>query len=552
MQSHCIRLTFATLLAALYSTTTVGQQPTAAEPPQNYTVFLQSRPIGQEVVVVTREANGWHIRGSNRLGPPLDVVTRKAEIDYDDQWRPQRMLIEGTARGQELSVTTTFANGQATSAIVVAGKGAKKSDAVAADALVLTNAFLGGYAALARRLVGQTAGATFRAYTAPQGEVVIKLDGVFPERIETPREAIAATRYALVATSPPPVGNVQVSLWADREGRLLRMSVPAQMLEVAREDIASAAARTTSLTLPGDEAVRIPATGFGLAASITKPAAAKGPLPALILVGGSAAFDRDGFVAGIPVIGQIARELVDAGFFVVRYDRRGLGQSGGRVETATVGDYAEDVRAIIRWLEKRKDVDRKRIGLVGHSEGAWVALTVAARDDQVRALSLIAAASVSGGELILEQQRHVLERMKLPDKEKQAKIDLQKRIQEAALKGSWEGIPQELRRVGETAWFHSFLTFDPARVVKDVRQPMLIVQGALDTQVLPYHADKLAELVRATKRKASVEVVKVPGVNHFLVPAKTGEVDEYPSLPQKTVATSATSAIATWMAKVLG
>ena len=64
--------------------------------------------------------------------------------------------------------------------------------------------------------------------------------------------------------------------------------------------------------------------------------------------------------------------------------------------------------------------------------------------------------------------------------------------------------------------------------MKDVRQPVLILQGELDTQVLPYHADRLAELARARKRKVAVDIAKVPGVNHLLVTAKTGEVDEIP------------------------
>ena len=61
--------------------------------------------------------------------------------------------------------------------------------------------------------------------------------------------------------------------------------------------------------------------------------------------------------------------------------------------------------------------------------------------------------------------------------------------------------------------------------MNDTRQPVLMVQGELDTQVQPHHADKLAAFARARKgTKALVEVVKVPGVNHLLVPAKTGDV----------------------------
>jgi pimeloyl-ACP methyl ester carboxylesterase len=532
-----------------------AQAATASVPGQSFTVFLRSRPVGQETVAVVQNGEGWLVRGSNRLGPPLDIVTRIAAIQYDAEWRPLRLLLEGTARGQEARLETTFANGQASSQATVAGTSSAKTDTVAADTIVLPNAFLGSYMALARRLVGQKPGAAFRAYVVPQGEVPLRLAGVFSERIETPQQAIAATRYAIVLSNPTAGGDVDIpmNLWADAEGALLRMSIPAQMLDVARDDVASAATRMTSFSIPGDEGVRIPSSGFSMAASVSKPANAKAPLPAIILIGGAGASDRDGAVAGIPVLGQIAADLAEAGFFVVRYDRRGVGQSGGRGETATISDYADDVRAIVTWLEKqRKDVDKKRIGLVGHGEGAWVAMTAAARDKRVTAIALLGAVSTSGSDLVLEQQQRLLERMNATDAEKEEKIALQKRIHEASLKGrGWEGIPDQLRNQADTPTFHSFLAFDPARVMRDVRQPVLVLQGELDTQVPPHHGDRLADLARARKRKVAVDLAKIPGVNHLLVPAKTGAVDEYATLPDREVSSVATAAIATWMARNL-
>jgi pimeloyl-ACP methyl ester carboxylesterase len=552
-QPHFMRLTAAVIaLFGLSSSVATGQAPSDAA--QSYTVFVQSRPIGQESVAVVKENEGWVVRGNNRLGPPLDIVMRQVEIHYDASWHPTRVLLSGTIRGQEALLKTTFANGQAASEILNAGTNSTKNDTVATDTIVLPNIFLGAYSALARRLVGQKPGATFRGYIVPQGEVSIRLEDAVPERIETPRQVIAATRYGLIVTNPPPAGDVRVNVWTDAAGALLRMNAPAQMLDVARDDIASASARTSAFSIPGDETVRIPASGFGIAASVAKSPDAKGPLPALILIGGSGATDRDGVVAGIPILGQIAADLVQAGFLVVRYDKRGVGQSGGRSETTTLNDYAEDVRAIVTWLEKsRKDVDKNRIGLVGHSEGAWVALSAAARDKRIAAVALLAGVSSSGSDLVLEQQRHVLDQLKASDADRKAKITLQEQINAAALKGSgWEGVPPELRRAADSPWFQSFLAYDPARVIKDVRQPLLIVQGALDTQVPPHHADKLAELARARKAKAAVDVVTVPGINHLLVPAKTGEIDEYAMLPDKRVAPAVTSAVGKWMAKELG
>jgi pimeloyl-ACP methyl ester carboxylesterase len=311
-----------------------------------------------------------------------------------------------------------------------------------------------------------------------------------------------------MVSNPPPAGEMQISVWADENGHLLRMSVPSQMLELAREDIASAAARTTAFSIPGDESVHIPASGFNIAGSVAKPADAKGPLPAVVIVGGMTATDRDGVIDGTPVLGQLAAQLVDAGFLVVRYDRRGVGQSGGRAETATINDYAEDVRNVVSWLERRDDVDEDRIALVGHAEGAWIAMRAAARDGDIRALTLIDAGSLTGAEMVLQRQRQVLAGSGAPDAEQKAKIELQQRINDAALKGGgWEGVPEALRNVADTPWFQSFLAFDPSRVMRDVRQPVLIVRSGF-SGVPPEHGDRLAELARARNRKVPTEVVE--------------------------------------------
>jgi fermentation-respiration switch protein FrsA (DUF1100 family) len=94
------------------------------------------------------------------------------------------------------------------------------------------------------------------------------------------------------------------------------------------------------------------------------------------------------------------------------------------------------------------------------------------------------------------------------------------------------------------------VTFDAARAMANVKQPILLLQGALDKQVLPYHADKLAELGRARKKAASVEVKQLPGLNHLFVPAKTGDVAEYESLEMKVISSEVPSAIGAWVASV--
>src|SRR5207302_2395594 len=169
-------------------------------------------------------------------------------------------------------------------------------------------------------------------------------------------------------------------------------------------DIASVSARQVSISRPNDESVRILANGFSLAGTVSKPAAAaKGPFPAVVLTGGSGQTDRDELIAGIPILGQLAGALADAGFLVVRYDKRGIGQSGGRPEAVTLADYAEDQRAAVKYLTTRKDVDGRRIAVAGHGEGGLISLMTAAAEKRVDAVVLIATSGVAGSDLVLQQ-----------------------------------------------------------------------------------------------------------------------------------------------------
>ena len=549
-----LHLTGVVAIALLLASPAVAQTPApAAGSTTQFLVFFRSQPVGREEVVVMRLQDGWVVRGSSRLGPPIDITSRVAEITYDLDWHPKSLHIDGVVRGQDVTLKTTFANGRAANVIAVQGKPQPKDDPVSADAVVLPNAFLGSYAALAKRLQGKSAGAELRGYIAPQAEIQIKVAMVTSERIETPKAVIKVTRFGVVLSNPPPGGETPMNLWVDENGDLIRMNIPSQSLELAREDIASAASRTSSFSLPADESVTIPASGFNLAGTITRPTTA-GKAPALILIGGSGPTDRDETVAGIPVFGQIARDLVAAGFIVLRYDKRGVGQSGGRAESATIADYAEDVRWALNWLEDQDGVDKERIGLVGHSEGALVAMLVAARErGKVGAIALLAGPSTDGATVVLEQQRLLLSKMPIDEAQRAEKVALQQKINSAVITGKgWDEIPESARRVADTPWFYSFLTFDPKKAMADTRQPILVVQGGLDVQVQPYHADRLAEMARARRGKALVDVVKVPGVNHLLVPAKTGEVSEYASLGEDAqVSPQVTTAIADFMLKAL-
>jgi dipeptidyl aminopeptidase/acylaminoacyl peptidase len=297
----------------------------------------------------------------------------------------------------------------------------------------------------------------------------------------------------------------------------------------------------------------IPGLGFNIGATLTRPAAAAAGaarLPAVILLAGAGINDRDGVAHGVATLGQLAGAIAKAGYLVVRYDKRGFGQSGGRSESSTLADQAEDVRSVVRWLNDRKDVDSKRIAVVGHSEGAWVAMLAASKERKLAAVASIAAAGSTGSELLLAQQQQALEQTPLEPQDRAARVALQKQIQGAVISGKgWEGVPDNLRKEADTPWMQSVLLFDPAKTLEDVRQPLLFVHGALDHEVEPSNAERLVEVARTESKSKSVELVMVRGVNHLLTPAVTGEVGEYATLDDRTVSKDVTEAVTGWLAK---
>jgi pimeloyl-ACP methyl ester carboxylesterase len=530
MRLHCTVLALLAIVAL-----GVPAAAQSSDEAASFRVFLRGSAIGGEDVTVRQTPDGVTITASGRLSAPLDLVMRQCVVRYDSQWRPVELSVDAMARGAALTIKTTFAGGRAESEVTQAGAPTRKTDVVSTDAVVLPNVCFSAYEALALRMSGIADGAAIRAYVAPQAEIAVTRVSRSDQKVETARRVIDVRSYALRFQNPGMP--LDATLWTDESGRLLKLEIATQSLIVVREDLASVATRALVVSREGDLSVRIPGNGFNLAGTLSQPSGipppeSRGRFPAVLLVGGSGPTDRDETVAGLPIFGLLASPLADAGYYVLRYDKRGVGQSGGRGETATIQDYAEDVRAAIRFLRDRKDVDAKRIVLFGHSEGGLVALLAASRDDDIAGVVLAGVPSGSGAELVLEQQAYMLGRMNLPEAERASRIELQKRIQAAVLgEGTWDDIPEPLKRQAETPWFESFLRFSPAPLMSRVKQPLLILQGSLDRQVPPHHGEKLAEMAKARKRGGdAVTYFVLDGVNHLLVPATTGEVDEYGSL----------------------
>ena len=550
-----LRLRLALVVGAVLATASAaGAQSPPAAPATGaatFNVFLRSTPVGLERTLVSRTDDGWAIRSSGQLGPPINHQIHVFEVAYDDEWRPRRLTIESTRQGTPLAARTTFADGRATSELVEGTRRISREDPVAGDAVILPDLVFAGYEALAFRLGTAAVGDEVPIYVPPRGQTTVRVDAITTQEVRTAQRTLSATIHRLTFADAE---LRTAELWSDEHGRLLRVSLPSVALDIARQDVVRVSSRVGGTDLPGDEVVRVAASGFSLAVTVTTPVGRDAPTPGwpvVILVPGTSFDDRDGTLSGVPIFAQLAKALSEAGHLVVRYDKRGGGQSGGRPESARIVDYAEDVRDLVRYVRERDDTDENRIVAVGHDEGGWIALAAAARERRIGAVALLAAPGVSGEELILERQRAELTRLAATPVERRERVALQRRLHAAIVRGgSWEGVPDDLRRQADTPWLRSFLAFDPHDAIRRMRQPILVLRGELDRQVPAHHAERLAELAR-DRQRSTVEVVAVPDVNHLLIPAVTGGVAEYDTLPDRQVAPRVAETLVDWIGRVL-
>ena len=550
------RLTCAVIgVTLLFADAAVGQDRAAPVTGEAFfNVFVNGTPVGVERVTLVRTEGGWQIVSSGRFSPPIDLDNRAFRIDYDDQWAPQQMTMDGARYGQAFTVSTTFDSGVATSLIQTGIDRSTAATPVDPTAIVVPDYFFGAFEAMVARLGGAEPGQELPIFIAPQAQITAVVREVRSQQVQTAERLLTAQIYRLTfldAERP-----LDVDVWADQDRRLLRLTIPVLGVEVAREDVVRVSTRLTTERHAGATDVRVPASGFSLASTVTTPVGREMPQdgwPAVLLVPGTASVDRDENLFGVPLFAQLAAALADEGYLVMRYDKRGAGQSGGRQESAALEDYADDVRTLVRYLDRRDDVDEKRIAVAGHGEGGWVGLYAASREKRIDALALLHVPSIRGTELVLEQQRAELDRIQAPAAERVQKIELQRQIHAAVLdEGDWEDIPDNLRLRADTFWFRSFLEFDPAEVMRRTRQPVLILHGELDRQISPHHADRLAELALARRRKEStIQLAKMPGTNHLMLRATTGGVEEYGRLSDKNVASEVISVLTDWLARTV-
>jgi uncharacterized protein len=312
------------------------------------------------------------------------------------------------------------------------------------------------------------------------------------------------------------------------------------------------------------EEVKVQNGEVSLAGTLTLPPG-KGPFAAVVLLTGSGAQDRDEEIFGFTPFKILADTLSRAGIAVLRCDDRGVGGSTGSMAGSTSADFAGDARAMRKFLAGRPEIDPKKIGLLGHSEGALVAAMVAAQDPGVPFIVLLAGPSIPGDSVILSQiamlgkgqgmadedlRRSIaLERHALACAKQDAGWDELQGMLTAEMRRERESMPDDQKRgltdsiidvrVGlqmkslRSPWFRSFVSHDPASDLRKVGCPVLALFAELDQQVPPsLNRGPMEEALRsAGNHKADFRIL--PGANHLFQQARTGSPTEYASLEKK-------------------
>jgi len=301
-----------------------------------------------------------------------------------------------------------------------------------------------------------------------------------------------------------------------------------------------------------------PGAGIRLGATLTLPNG-PGPFPAVVLITGSGQQDRDESVFGHKPFLVFADYLTRKGLAVLRSDDRGAGKSGGVFATATTADFATDVEAAVACLKSRHEIDPHKIGLIGHSEGGYIAPMVAARYKDVAFIVMMAGGGVPGDQMIVAQVVAGNEAAGVPHeqalqygvRERELLDLLMKEKDEVVLKRKFTELvgpeADATYRQMTSPWYRYFLSYDPAPALRKVSCPVLAIIGEKDTEVP-------ASLNLPAIRKAledggnkHFEVAQLPGLNHLLQTARTGALSEYQQI-EETISPSALERIATWIA----
>jgi hypothetical protein len=329
------------------------------------------------------------------------------------------------------------------------------------------------------------------------------------------------------------------------------------------------------------EEVKITNGGITLAGTLTLPPR-PGPHPAVVLITGSGAQNRDEEVFGFKVFKLLADNITRAGIAVLRCDDRGVGGSTGSTPDSTTADFAEDVLAEVKFLKGRQDIDKARIGLLGHSEGGIIAPMVATRSPDVAFIVLMSGPALNGEKIMLAQNELIGRAEGRTPEQIKSNTRVQQLLFAAArqnrgwdeatlavkaeIRASIQQLPEAQRKAipdverlvnaqaeGQIAlvrspWFRFFLDYDPAPTLARVACPVLAIFGERDLQVAAEPNRAVMEEIAKKGAARDFTIKVIPGANHLYQAATTGSASEYARL-KKEFAPGFAELVVSWLAQ---
>lgn len=317
-------------------------------------------------------------------------------------------------------------------------------------------------------------------------------------------------------------------------------------------------------------------------ATITIPNG-NGPFPAALLITGSGPQNRDEEILGHKPFAVLADHLTRKGYIVLRVDDRGIGKTSGNFETATSADFANDVNAGVDYLLQRPEVNSKKIGLIGHSEGGMIAPMVASSRKDIDFIVLMAAPGIPITTLMTEQNAAILRTAGIGENAVASYSILYSKILQHATAAKdtatlldnlrksiteWSGITDKnilldlglddpaaresmastIAHTMASPWFRYFLAFNPAPYLEKLQVKTLVINGDRDIQVISSSNLKgIRESLKKSKAK-QVEIKEFPGLNHLFQECKTCKLEEYGQLEQ-TISPVVLESITDWLKK---
>jgi len=304
----------------------------------------------------------------------------------------------------------------------------------------------------------------------------------------------------------------------------------------------------------------------------------EGKFPAVILISGSGPQNRDEELLGHKPFLVLADHLTKNGIAVLRFDDRGTAESTGDFRTATSPDFARDVEFAIKYLKTRKEIKRKHIGLIGHSEGGIIAPMLAAKSKDVDFIVLMAGTGIRGDKLLLLQQQLIAKASGVSD----ANLQKAKKINKAAfdivlksdnpdslnveltnyLKQVLQNNPGSDKPEGmseddfvklqvmqlSSPWMKYFIKYDPSIILEKVKCPVLAIDGSNDLQVPAKINLEAIEKALLKGGNKNVTTKELANLNHLFQECETGSPNEYAAIEQ-TLSPIALKEITNWILK---